>query len=62
MSTDKLNIHPDTLRAIDHVDAAVFSGDCFFGEAEASYLLRMLAKWSREVRANRITEMAEGEK
>jgi len=41
-------LHPNVLRALDEVDAAVFSGDC--GEEEDNAVLRgFCERWLREL-------------
>lgn len=43
-----MNIHPKVLEAIDEIDAAFFSGDCFHNEDSLKEIERMLIRWAKE--------------
>lgn len=40
-------LHPSTAQAFDEIDAALFSGDTFLSEANASVLENFIQRWSR---------------
>lgn len=43
--------HPSTERALDEIDAAVFSGDCFHSKAAVERLRFFLGRWDRAATA-----------
>lgn len=55
-------IHPDVLKAIEEIDAAVFSGDTFLDTENREKLAHYLGRWQGELTALKgIREEAEKE-
>lgn len=46
MATD---MHPNTAKALDHIDAAVFSSDFLWNEDNMQELITYMGRWVREI-------------
>ncbi len=58
---DALILHPSNERALDTIDAAVFSGDAFHSPEALSRLEYFLLRWHREAERIRSANFFEGD-
>ena len=50
-----MDIHPSVTRAIDEIDAAIFSGDTFLNEENHAKMQKMLNRWQRGLNEHKET-------